>query len=112
VPPDTNVEDTTQPTTTPWNAPTITIDIQDLPKDEPVSSHLSLLHDLHDNPHNVITYTDSSQLSTQTSAGFYIPHGLPNPVRTIIPLGTTSEVFDIELKAITEYLHTCLKYIK
>jgi hypothetical protein len=110
--PNANVEDTAQPTTTPWNVPTITIDIQNLPKDKAATAHLSLLHNLHNNPHNVIAYTDSSQLSTQTGAGFYNPYGLPNPIRTIIPLGTTSEVFDMELKAITEYLHTCLKYIK
>jgi hypothetical protein len=77
-----------------------------------VTAHLSLLHDLRDNPHNVIAYTDSSQLSTQTGTGFYIPHRLPNPVHAVIPLGTTSEVFDVELKAITECLCTCLKYIK
>jgi hypothetical protein len=76
------------------------------------TTDLSLLHDLHDDPHNIIAYTDSSQLSTQTSAGFYIPHSLPNPVRDIIPLGTTSEVFDTELKAIAECLCTYLKYIK
>jgi ribonuclease HI len=112
VPPDADVEDTAQPTTTPWNVPTITVDIQDLPKDEAVTAHLSLLYDLCDNPYNVIAYTNGSQLSTQTGAGFYIPHGLHNPVRTIIPLGTTSEVFDAELKAIAECLHTYLKYIK
>jgi ribonuclease HI len=112
VPPDTNIKDTAQPTTTPWNATTITVDIQDLPNDEAVTTHLSLLYDLHDDPHNVITYTNGSQLSTQTGTGFYIPHGLPNPIRTVIPLGTTSEVFNAELKAIAEYLCTCLKYIK
>jgi ribonuclease HI len=63
-------------------------------------------------PHNVIAYTDGSQLFTQTGIGFYIPHSLPNPIRAIIPLGTTSEVFDMELKAIAECLRTCLKYIK
>jgi hypothetical protein len=112
VPPDANVEDTAQPTTAPWSIPTITIDIQNLPKDAVVTAHLSLLHDLHGDPHNIITYTDGSQLSTQTGAGFYMPHGLPNPVRAIIPLGTTSKVFDVELKAIAECLCTCLKYIK
>jgi hypothetical protein len=76
------------------------------------TAYLSLLHDLYDDPHNVIAYTGSSQLSTQTGTGFYIPHSLPNPVRTVIPQGTTSKVFNIELKAIAEYLHTYLKYIK
>jgi hypothetical protein len=109
VPPDADVEDTAQPTTAPWNAPTITVDIQDLPKDKVATAHLSLLHDLRDDPHNVIAYTNGSQPSTQTGAGFYIPHGLPNPVRAVIPLGTTSEVFDAELKAIAECLRTYLK---
>jgi ribonuclease HI len=77
-----------------------------------VTAYLSLLHGLHNDPHNIIAYTDSSQLSTQTGTGFYIPHGLPNPVYAIIPLGTTSEVFNVELKAITECLRTYLKYIK
>jgi ribonuclease HI len=112
VPPDADVEDTAQPTTARWNAPTTTVDIQDLPKDEAVTAHLSLLHDLCDDPRNIITYTDGSQLSTQTGAGFYIPHSVPNPICTVIPLGSTSEVFDVELKAIAECLHTCLKYIK
>jgi hypothetical protein len=112
VPLDADVEDTAQPTTAPWSAPTITVNIQNLPKDVAVTPYLSLLYNLHGNPHNVITYTDSSQLSTQTGVGFYIPHCLPNPIRTIIPLGTTSKVFDMELKAITEYLRTYLKYIK
>jgi hypothetical protein len=112
VPPDADVKDTAQPTTAPWNAPSITIDIQDLPKDEAATTDLSLLHNLCDDPHNVIAYTNGSQLSTQSGAGFYIPHGLTNPVHTIIPLETTSTVFDTELKAIAECLHTCLKYIK
>jgi hypothetical protein len=112
VPQDTNVKDTAQPTTAPWNVPTITVDIQGLPKDEVVTAYLSHLHDLCNDPHNIITYTDGSQVSTQTSVGFYIPHSLPNPIGAIIPLGTTSEVFDAELKAITEFLRTCLKYIK
>jgi hypothetical protein len=112
VSPDADVEDTAQPTTAPWSAPTITVDIQNLPKDVAATTHLSLLHDLCGDPHNVIAYTDGSQLSTHTGAGFYIPHGLPNPVRAVIPLGTTSEVFDVELKAIAECLRTYLKYIK
>jgi ribonuclease HI len=112
VPPNADIEDTAQPTTAPWSAPTITIDTQNLPKDAAATAHLSLLHNLRGDPHNVIAYTNGSQLSTQTSAGFYIPHGLPNPVRAVIPLGTTSEVFDAELKAIAECLRTYLKYIK
>jgi ribonuclease HI len=32
-------------------------------------------------------------------------------VRAIIPMGTTSEVFDAELKAISECLTSCRKYI-
>jgi ribonuclease HI len=112
VPPDADIEDTAQPMTAPWNAPTITVNIQDLPKDEAVTAHLSLIHNLRDDPHNVIACTDGWQLSTQTGAGFCIPHSLPNPVRTVIPLGTTSEVFDAELKAIAECLCTSLKYIK
>jgi hypothetical protein len=110
--PDADVDDTAQPTTAPWSAPTITVDIQNLPKDAAATAHLSLLHDLRGDPQNVIAYTDGSQLSTQTGAGFYIPHGLPNPIRTVIPLGSTSEVFDAELKAIAECLRTYLKYIK
>jgi hypothetical protein len=106
VPLDTNVEDTAQCTTAPWRVPTITVDIQNLPKDAAVTAHLSLLHDLCSDPHNIIAYTDSSQLSTQTGVGFYLPHTLPNPVRAIIPLGTTSKVFDSKLKAITESSNT------
>jgi hypothetical protein len=79
VPPDADVKDIAQPTTVPWNAPTITMDIQDLPKDEVVTTYLSLLHNLYDNPYNIITYTDSSQLSTQTGTGFYIPIASPTP---------------------------------
>jgi ribonuclease HI len=110
--PNADVEDTAQPTTAPWSAPTITIDIQNLPKDKAAITHLSLLHNLCNDPHNIITYTDGSQLSTQTGAGFYIPHSLPNPVHAVIPLGTTSEVFNVELKAITECLRTYRKYIE
>jgi ribonuclease HI len=110
--PDADVEDTAQPITAPWSAPTITVDIQNLPKDAAATAHLSFRHDLRGDPHNIIAYTDGSQLSTQTGAGFYIPHGLPNPVRTVIALGSTSEVFDVELKAIAECLRTYLKYIK
>jgi ribonuclease HI len=32
-------------------------------------------------------------------------------MQAIIPIGTTSEVFDAELKAISEYLTSCCKYI-
>jgi hypothetical protein len=102
--PDVDIEDTAQPTAAPWTTPTVRIDIPELPKDEATIEHLSLLCRLHRNPRNVVADTDGSQLTGHTGAGYYIPHGLPHPVRAIIPMGTTSEVFDAELKAISECL--------
>jgi ribonuclease HI len=96
---------------TPWTTPTVRIDIPELPKDEAAIEYLSLLRHLRHNPRNVITYTDSSQLTGHTGAGYYIPHRLPHPVRAIIPMGTTSKVFDAELKTISECLTSCCKYI-
>jgi ribonuclease HI len=109
--PDADIEDMAQPTATPWTTPTVQIDIPELPKNEASIAYLSLLCYLHLNPHNVITYTDGSQLTGHTGAGYYIPHGLPQGVQAIIPMGTTSEVFDAELKAISKCLTSCCKYI-
>jgi ribonuclease HI len=44
-------------------------------------------------------------------AGYSIPTGSPRPVRVIVPMGTTMEVFDAELRAIYECLLMCRKYI-
>jgi ribonuclease HI len=109
--PDTDIEDTAQPMAAPWTTPTVRIDIPELPKDEAAIEYLSLLHRLCHNPCNVIAYTDGSQLTGHTGAGYYIPHTLPHPVWAIIPIGTTSKVFDAELKAISECLTSCHKYI-
>jgi ribonuclease HI len=95
----------------PWTTPTVQINIPKLPKNQAAIEHLSLLCHLHHNPHNVIAYTDGSQLTGHTGAGYYIPHGLPHPVQAIIPMGTTSEVFDAELKAISKCLTSYCKYI-
>jgi ribonuclease HI len=109
--PDANIEDMAQPTAAPWTTPTVRIDIPELPKDEAAIEHLSLLRRLHRNPCNVVAYTDGSQLTGHTGTGYYIPHRLPYPMWAIIPMGTTSEVFDAELKAISECLTSCCKYI-
>jgi ribonuclease HI len=109
--PHADIEDMAQPTAAPWTTPTVRIDIPELPKDEAAIEYLSLLCCLRRNPRNVVTYTDGSQLTSDTGAGYYIPHGLPHPMRAIIPMGTTSEVFDAELKAISECLTSCHKYI-
>jgi ribonuclease HI len=109
--PDADIEDMAQPMATPWTTATVQIDIPKLPKDKAAIKHLSLLRHLHHNPHNVVAYTDSSQLTGHTGAGYYIPHRLPHPMWAIIPMGTTSEVFDAELKAISKYLTSCCKYI-
>jgi ribonuclease HI len=89
----------------------VQIDIPKLPKNQATIKYLSLLRCLHGNPHNIVAYPDSCQLTGHTGAGYYIPHGLPYPVQAIIPMGTTSEVFDAELKAISECLTSCCKYI-
>jgi hypothetical protein len=102
--PDADIEDTAQPIATPWTTPTVQIDIPELPKNEATITHLSLLHRLHLDPHNVIDYTDGSQLTSHTGASYYIPHGLPHPMQAIIPIGTMSEVFNAELKAISKCL--------
>jgi ribonuclease HI len=109
--PDANIEDMAQPTATPWTTPTVQIDLPELPKDEAAIEYLSLLCCLCHNPCNVIAYTDGSQLTGHTGAGYYIPHRLPHPMQAIIPMGTTSKVFNAELKAISECLTSYHKYI-
>jgi ribonuclease HI len=44
-------------------------------------------------------------------AGFYIPTGLHCPIRMIVPMGDVGEVFDVELRAIYEYLRTCYHHL-
>jgi ribonuclease HI len=75
-------------------------------------AHLLLLRDLQRHPRNIIAYTDGSQLATATGAGFTIPTGLPTVVNAVVPMGTTAEVFDAEVRAIYECLLTCLKYVR
>jgi hypothetical protein len=111
-PPTTEVEDTAHPDATPWEPHPVTIDIPSLPKDEASIAHVQLVHDLPRHASNIIIYTDRSQLDGRTGAGYYIPNGLRREVRAVIPMGTSSEVFDAELRAIEESLKTCLKYIR
>jgi hypothetical protein len=79
------------------------------------SGHV-LVFNAHDNPYllwptsdprSIIAYTDGSQLSISTGAGYTIPTGFPEAINTIVPMGNTSEVFDAELRAIYECLLTC-----
>jgi hypothetical protein len=56
-------------------------------------------------------YTDRLQLGSSMGAGFYIPTGLPHPIRMIIPMGDMAEVFDVELRAIYECLQMCYCYL-
>jgi hypothetical protein len=96
---------------TPWTTPTVWINIPELPKDEATIIYLSLLCYLYYNPHNIIAYTNGSQLTGDTGAGYYIPHRLPHPMWAIIPMHTISEVFDAELKAISKCLTSYCKYV-
>jgi ribonuclease HI len=109
--PTTTIEDTAHPVTMPWQPHPITVDINPMPKNEASIEHLTLLHRLRSYKTNVIAYTDGSQLAGNTGAGYYIPKGLLREVCAIIPMGTTSEVFDAELQAIHECLVACHKYI-
>jgi hypothetical protein len=111
-PPATEVEDTAHPDATPWEPHPVTINIPSLPKDKASIAHIQLVHDLRRHASNIIIYTDRSQLDGCTGAGYYIPNGLPREVRAVIPMGTSSEVFDAELRAIDESLKTCLKFIR
>jgi hypothetical protein len=92
---------------TPWAHPPITTSITALPKDEASKTHLDHLYHLQGQPQTIITYTDRSQLGSSMGVGFYIPTGLCYPIRTIIPMGDVAEVFDVELRAIYEYLQMC-----
>jgi hypothetical protein len=67
-------------------------------------------HGMHD-PRVIIAYTDSSQLNNATGAGYTIPAGLPHPMKAIVPMGDTVEVFDAELWAIYKCLITCQKHM-
>jgi hypothetical protein len=111
-PPTTEVEHTAHPDATPWEPHPVTIDIPSLPKDEASTAHIQLVHDLHSYASNIIIYTDGSQLDGHTGAGYYIPNSQLWEVRAVVPMGTSSEVFDTELPAIDESLKTCLKYIR
>jgi hypothetical protein len=108
---DADIKVMAQPTATPWTIPTVWIDIPKLPKDKAAIKYLSLLYHLHYNPRNVITNTNGSQLTGHTGTSYYIPHGLPYPMKAIIPMGTISEVFNAELKAISKCLTSYHKYI-
>jgi ribonuclease HI len=88
------------------------VDIATLPKADASAAHHRLLHDLRRNPRAIIAYTDGSQLLTATGTGYSIPTGLPHPVRAIVPMGDTVEVFDAELRAIYECLLTCRKHMR
>jgi ribonuclease HI len=90
----------------------VTINIPSLLKDIASTAHVQLVHDLHCHTSNIIIYMDGSQLDSHTEAGYYIPNCLPWEVRTVIPMGTSSEVFDAKLRAIDESLKTYLKYIR
>jgi ribonuclease HI len=105
------VEDTARTTTSPWIPSPIITNIATLTKTDASATHLELLRCLQRNSRNIIAYTDGSQLTKNTGAGYSIPTGLPRPVRAIVPMGTTMEVFDAELRAIYECLLTCQKYI-
>jgi ribonuclease HI len=105
------VEDTAHPTTSPWIPSPIITNIATLTKTDASAAHLELLRCLQRNSRNIIAYTDGSQLTKNTGAGYSIPTGLPRPVRAIVPMGTTMEVFDAELRAIYECLLTCQKFI-
>jgi hypothetical protein len=74
-------------------------------------TYLDLLHCLQRQPRTIIEYTDGSQLGSSMGMGFYIPTGLHHPIRTIIPMGDTAEVFDAELRAIYEYLWICDRHL-
>jgi hypothetical protein len=62
--------------------------------------HAQLLIYLQRNPHNIIVYTDGSQLANNMGMGYCIPIGLAQPVQAIVPMGETTEVFDTELRPI------------
>jgi ribonuclease HI len=90
---------------------TITMTISMATKMDASRSHLLLLHDLQRHPRNIIAYMDGSQLATTTGTGFTITMGLPTIVNAMMPIGTTAEVFDADVRAIYDCLLTCLKYI-
>jgi ribonuclease HI len=105
--PDDEIENMAHPPNTPWAHPPITTSIAALPEDEASKTHLELLHCLQWQPRTIIAYTDGSQLGSSMGAGFYIPTALHHPIRTIVPMGDTADVFDAELWAIYECLQTC-----
>jgi ribonuclease HI len=74
-------------------------------------AHTQLLLRLQRNPHNIIVYTDGSQLANNIGMGYCILMGLPQLVQAIVAMGETTEVFDAELWAIYEALLTCQTHI-
>jgi hypothetical protein len=111
MPPTATVKDTAHPQASPWLPHPITTDIPSLPKDIAVAEHTLLLQYLYYTDTPIIAYTDGSQLQDNTSTSYYIPYGLLQEVRVVIPMGGTLEVFDAELWAIDECLKICQKYI-
>jgi ribonuclease HI len=61
--------------------------------------------------YELIKSNQIKQLTKNMGTGYSIPMGLPRPVQAIVPMGTMTEVFDAELRAIYECLLTCRKYI-
>jgi hypothetical protein len=110
--PDEAVEDTARLTTSPWTQSPIKVDIAAVTKTDAAIAHTQLLLRLQRNPHNIIVYTNGSQLANNTEAGYCIPMGLPRPVRAIVPMGETTEVFDADLRAIYEAVLTCQTHIR
>jgi ribonuclease HI len=109
--PDELVEDTAHLTTSPWTQSPIKVDIAVITKTDTAIAHAQILLYLQQNPHNIIVYTDGSQLANNTGMGYCIPMGLPRPVRAIVPMGATTEVFDAELRAIYKALLTYQTHI-
>jgi hypothetical protein len=110
--PHDQVEDTARPAHLAETPPAIATNISTATKTDASRAHTALLRRLQRNPRNIIAYTDGSQLGTATGAGYTIPTGLPTAITAIVPMGSTTEVFDAELRAIHECLLTCLKYIR
>jgi hypothetical protein len=77
--------------------PPLAVDITTLTKADASKAHHCILHELQWNPHTIITYTDGSQINNMTGIAYTIPMGLPHPVKGIVPMGDTVEVFDAEL---------------
>lgn len=80
-----------------------------LPKKEAAVEHTNLLHTLRANPANIIAYTEGSQRTGRTGVGYSITDGLPRQLNEVIPMGDMSEVFNAGLRAIHDYLASCLE---